>query len=131
MERPFECDHCLERFTTASYLQQHMASHVEQTLHTSGPESVGPQQWVVVKGQCVHIKQEKKVDTSNLSIKQENQDMSNVVKEQCVPIKREKKDDTSNLSIKQENQDMSNVVKEQCGPIKREKKVDASNFSTK
>ena len=52
-----------------------MKLHLEQTLHTSGPESVEPQQWVVVKGECVPIKKEMKDDTSSLSIKQENQDV--------------------------------------------------------
>ena len=74
VERPFECDHCQEAFITASYLEQHMASHVDQTLHTSGPESEGPQQWVVVKGQCVPIKQELDDHVGNYHVKQENHD---------------------------------------------------------
>ena len=49
-----------------------MKSHLEQTPHTKGPESVEPQQWVLVKGQCVPIKQEMKDDTDNRVIKQEN-----------------------------------------------------------
>ena len=49
-----------------------MKSHSEQTPHTKGPESLEPQQWVVVDGQCVPIKQEKNDNTKCQAIKQEN-----------------------------------------------------------
>ena len=52
-----------------------MASHVEQALHTSGSESLGPRQWVVVKGQCVPIKQELNNHVGIYKIKQESHDI--------------------------------------------------------
>ena len=52
-----------------------MKSHSEQTPHTKDPESVEPQQWVVVKGQCVPMKQEHDDNTDTQAIKQENHDL--------------------------------------------------------
>ena len=94
--KPFQCEYCHETFTTTSYLQQHMKSHIEQALHTSGPGSVEPQQWVVVKGQCVPIKQEINDETDSQVIKQEDHD---------IPIRPEMLDIATKVSIKQENHD--------------------------
>ena len=105
-KRSVQCENCPKTFTISSHLLRHKRLHCKQTPHTKAPESVEPQQWVVVEGQCVPIKQEKKDDTTNLSIKQENQDMRTVVKGQCVPVKRKMTDDAGNLPIKQENEDI-------------------------
>ena len=59
---------------TTSDLQWHMKSHSGQTPYIKGPESVEPQQWVVVKGQCVPIKREMNDNTESHAIKQENHD---------------------------------------------------------
>ena len=75
MGKPFQCEYCHKTFKINAYLQRHIKSHLKQTLHTSGPESVEPQQWVVVEGQCVPIKQEKDDNTDTQAIKQENYDL--------------------------------------------------------
>ena len=71
-EKSFQCEYCQEAFTTNPYLKLHMKSHLEQRLDISAPESVKPQQWVVVEGHCVPIKQEMNDSTGNIAIKQES-----------------------------------------------------------
>ena len=95
-------DQCDSVFPNASYLNQDMRTHTgkgpsqsdqplmpvilspyitqqetppEEKTEDLGEQSLEPQQWVVVDGQCVLIKKEIEDDTGSVSVKQENLDV--------------------------------------------------------
>ena len=63
------------------------------------PQLSEPRQWIVVKGQCVPIKEELEENSSSTLVKEENVFLIG----QCLPIKQELDENTSNISFKQEH----------------------------
>ena len=90
-EKTFACDECDKAFTCLSGLVTHMSTHTEEKL----PES---RQWIVVKGQCIPLKQELEEKAGSILVKQEN----DVVKVQCLPLKQELEENANSILVKQE-----------------------------
>ena len=111
-EKPYQCDMCDKTCRTSSHLKEHQSTHRRPSTHTTEPELSEPRQWIVVKGQCVPVKEELEEISSSTLVKQENVFLSG----QCLLIKQELDNNSSSISFKQE----SPVGNKQCVSIKQE-----------
>ena len=83
-ERPFQCHMCDKTYMTSDHLRTHQLKHKSLIPKTepqlaepqlAEPQIEEPRQWVVIKGQCVPIKQELGENASSVVVKQENLDV--------------------------------------------------------
>ena len=119
-ENPFQCD---KTYRTSSHLKQHQSTHQRLSTNTTEPQLSEPRQWIVVKGQCVPVKEELEENNSSTLVKQE----SVILRGQCHPTKQELDENASSILLKQEN----TAFNELCVPIKQELAEDVSSILVK
>ena len=99
-------------YSTSSLLKQHEKTQGRVTVHKTDERLSDPRQWIVIKGQCIPLKQELEENASSVLVKQEN----HVVERQCLQIKEESEEKACSIFVKQENP----VAKGQSLSLKQE-----------
>ena len=115
---------CHKIFRTSFQLNRHQSTHQRPSTHTTEPLFSEPRQWIVVKGQCVPVKEELEENSSSTLVKQENVVLRGL---QCHPIIKVVNENTSSVVYEKKNLD----VNEMCVPIKQELEEKASSILVK
>ena len=122
-EEPFQCGMCNKTYRTSSHLEEHQSTHQRLSTHNIEPQLSEPRQWIVVKGQCVPVKEELEENSSSTLVKQENV----FLRRHCLPIKQELDENASSILFKQENHGGN----KKCVPIKQELEENTSSILVK